>query len=80
MKFIGGLPKNPATKKVCRLVVNFEGTVDLLNHPVLHHDDAGAHGHRLDLIVGHVNHRRLKPLVQFCDFRAHLHAHLRVEV
>ena len=39
-----------------------------------------AHGHGLDLIVGHVDHRGLEALVELDEFGARLHAHLGVEV
>src|ERR1700751_3097520 len=42
--------------------------------------DAITHGHRLDLVVGHVNHCGTQLSVQAGDLRAHLDAHLRVQV
>ena len=39
-----------------------------------------AHRHGLDLVVGDVNHRRLKPLMEPRDFGPHLDPHLGVEV
>src|SRR5258708_7950552 len=42
--------------------------------------DAITHGHRLDLVVGHVNHCGTQLSVQAGDLRAHLDAHVRVQV
>jgi hypothetical protein len=39
-----------------------------------------AHGHRLDLVVGDVDHRRAESRLELDDVRSHLDAQLRVEV
>ena len=54
--------------------------VDLLQEAVAHDGDAVAHGHRLDLIVGHVDDGGAEALVQPRDFRACVHSQLGVEV
>jgi hypothetical protein len=38
------------------------------------------HGHRLDLVMGNVNHRATELSVKLRDLRAHLHTHLGVQV
>ena len=67
-------------KAVGRAVVDFERAADLLDHPVLHHHDAVPQGHRLDLVVGDVNHAGADLLVQLGDLVAHAHAQLGVQV
>ena len=47
---------------------------------VLEDDDLVGERHRLDLIVGDVDHRRLEVLVELADLHAHVHAQRRVEV
>jgi hypothetical protein len=54
--------------------------VDLLDLALAHDDDAVAHRHRLDLVVGDVDRRRLDLALDPGDLRAHLDAELRVEV
>ena len=44
-----------------------------------HHDFVGQ-SHRLNLIVGHVNHRRADFLVQTRNFHPHFHAQFGIEV
>ena len=39
-----------------------------------------AHGHRLDLVVGHVDHGRGEPALEFDEFAAGLHAQGGVEI
>ena len=54
--------------------------IDLLQEAVLHHRDAGRHGHGLDLVVGHVDEGGAQALVQLADFSAGLHAQFGVQV
>ena len=72
--------KKAGDEEIRRLVIDLQRTIHLLNDAILHHDDARAHGHGFDLIVRHVDHRRLEALVEFRDFRAHLNAHLGIEI
>ena len=46
----------------------------------IHHGDAVRHGHRLDLVVRHVDEGRAEALVQLGELGAHVDAQLRVEV
>ena len=48
--------------------------------PALQHDDLVGHGHRLDLVVRHVDHRRLELLVKLADLQPHRATQRRVEV
>ena len=54
--------------------------VALLEHAVAKHRDALAEGHRLDLVVRHVDGRHPEPIVQARQFGAHRDAQLGVEV
>ena len=67
-------------EQVGRIVVDLLRRADLADLAVLHHHDAIAQRHRLDLVVGHVHDRGLDALVQQLDLGAHVHAQLRVEV
>ena len=78
--FIVGEPMKPATNRLFGLVVELERRADLRDRAAVEHDDLVGHRHRLDLVVGDVDHRRLQRVVQFADLEAHLHAQRRVEV
>src|SRR5271165_598814 len=80
-------------QKVHRRTANEAGDKEIIGLPVESqrigylHDEAIAqdtdtvtHGHRFDLVVGHVNHCRTQLDVQAGDLRPHLNAHLRVQV
>ena len=53
---------------------------DLLEEPFVHHSDPRPHRHRLNLVVGHVDHGGLEAGVESQDLRACLHAQLGVKV
>ncbi len=74
MKFIFGVPRKPATNRLDRMVVQLVRRADLLDAAAVEDDDALAQRHRLDLVVGDVDHCGLQLLVQAADFHAHLHA------
>src|SRR6478735_11798951 len=61
-------------------VVQLQRIADLLDDAVAHHNDPVGHRHRFDLIVRHVDRRRLQALVQLLDLGTHLYAKLRIEV
>ena len=66
---------------VGRAVVDVERAAELLDALVLHHRDPVGERHRLDLVVGDVDHRgRAEPLVQALDLVAQLVPELGVEV
>ncbi|EAU48529.1 hypothetical protein R2601_03113 [Salipiger bermudensis HTCC2601] len=72
-------------KEVGGLLVELLGGGDLHDMAVLHHADAVAHGHRLGLVVGDVDHRAghalaLEALVQVGDPHPHRGPQLGVEV
>ena len=52
----------------------------LLDHAVAHQHDPVGKRHRLDLVVGDVDHRRRDLLVQALDLAPHLVAKLGVEI
>ena len=79
-RFIAGEPMKPRHEDVGRLRVELLGRADLLEHAELHHRDPVAHRHRLDLVVGHVDRRRLEAALELQDLGARLDAQRRVEV
>ena len=52
----------------------------LLHAPAVHHHHLVGQRHRLDLVVGDVDHRRAEPVVKVGELRPHAHAQLGVEV
>ena len=70
----------PGHELVGGLAVQSHRLADLLHDAVLHHHHAVAEGHRLDLVVGHVDRRGLQSLVQPLQLDAHLHPELGVQV
>ena len=78
--FIGGLPMKRATNRLAGRVVDVLGRADLLEHALVDDRDAVAHRHRLDLVVGDVDDRRLEPALQLDELGAGLHPQLGVEV
>ena len=79
-RFIGGLPRKPATNRFTGCSYMLHRRIDLLNDALVHHDDALTQCHRLDLIVRDVDHRRLELTMQPRDLRAHRAAQLRIEI
>jgi hypothetical protein len=61
-------------------LVERQWRADLLDPAGAQDDDLVGHGHRLDLIVGDVDHRRTEAAVQFGQFAAHVDAEFGVEV
>src|SRR5471032_1304192 len=72
--------EEPGDKQVGRLVIQVQRRADLFHFAAIEHHDFVGHGHGLDLIVGHVDHRGLQVLVQTQQLQAHLHPQGRVEV
>src|SRR6202035_3405889 len=67
-------------EEVDRVFVECLRRVELLDDAVVQHDDAIAHGHGLDLVVGHIDKGGLEPLVQLEDLDAGLHPKLGIQV
>ena len=67
-------------EQVGRPLVELLRRVDLEEAPVAHHGDALPEGHRLGLVVRHVDGRHTEALVQLRERRAHADSQLRVEV
>jgi hypothetical protein len=65
---------------VGRPLVQLQRRADLLDDAAVEHRDAVAHGHRLDLVVGDVDHRRAEFAVQLGQLDAHLHAQAGVQI
>ena len=60
IRFIAGVPMKPATKRFAGSLVDLRRRRELLQPPALHHRDAVRHRHRLELVVGDVDHRRAR--------------------
>ena len=67
-------------EEVVRMLVQLQRRADLLDLPGAQHHDAVGQRHRLDLVVGDVDHRRLQVLMQLRELIAHPHAQRGVEV
>ena len=67
-------------EQVLGLVVELHRRAHLLQHAGAHHRHPVAEGHRLGLVVGHVDGGGAEALLDPRDLGAHLHAQLRVEV
>ena len=65
---------------VPRLGVELDRRPGLLDAALLQHHDPVGHRHRLDLVVGDVDHRGPEPAVQRDQLAAHADAELGVEV
>ena len=76
----GRHPDEPGHEAVGGAVIQADRIGHLLDQPVLHHHDPLPHGHRFDLIMGHVDHRRAQLTVQPADLHAHLDAHFGIQV
>ena len=70
----------PRDEAVDRLVIQLLRRAHLLQKTFVHHRDPLAHRHRLDLVVGDVDHGRLEALVEPGDLGTGLHAQLGIEV
>ena len=75
-----GRAEEPGHEQVGGVVVEVERRADLLDDAAVQHHDPVAEGHGLDLVVGHVDHRRAQLLVELGELDAHLHAQGGVEV
>jgi hypothetical protein len=63
-----------------RVVVKLHRGAELFDATLVQDDDAVGHGHRLDLVVGDVDHRRVEVALQGAEFDAHLASEGGVEV
>ena len=77
---MAGLPMKPATNTLFGLLVQVARGADLLQHAVLQHRDAVAHGERLGLVVRDVDRGDAEAALERRDLGAGLHAELGVEV
>ena len=71
---------NPATNTLSGLRYSSRGAATLLQHTVAQHRDAVAHGHRLHLVVGHIDGGGAESPLQCRDLVAGLHPQLGVEI
>ena len=66
--------------EVLGLVIDRVRVVKLLDHATFHHRDPVGQCQRLDLVVGHIDHRVAKPLVQALDFHPQFGAKLGIKI
>ena len=71
------VPQAQARQKLISAVTGGSPPVD---PPGIHDHDPVGQGHRLDLVVGHVNRRRRDLLMHLFDLGAHLHPQFGVEI
>ena len=67
-------------KQVGRAIIQIKRRPHLLDDAVMHHHNLVGHGHRFDLVMGHIDGGCFEALVQFLDFGAHLHAKFGIQV
>ena len=70
----------PRRKHAGGTLVNLCGFGRLLDTSGIHQDDLIGHRHRLDLVMGDVDHRHAQALLQRAQLAAHLGAELRIEI
>ena len=78
--FIAGLPRKVATNRLAGRSYSAIGVSICWIIAILQHHDALAERHRLDLVVGDVDHGGAELAMQARDLHAHRHAQLGVEV
>ncbi len=61
-------------------MIKLQRLANLRHASGVQYHDLVRQGHRLDLIVGDVDHRALEALVQAGDLNSHLHAQRRIKV
>ena len=80
MKFIGGMPMKPPTKRVAGVRVDLERRADLVDLAAIHHGDAVGEAHGLGLVVRDVDRRGAGLAQHRLQLRAHLEPQQRVEI
>jgi hypothetical protein len=75
-----GIAHEPGDKRVARLLVELARRALLRDDRLVHHDDPVRDGHRLRLIVRHIDDRKVEALLEIADLLAHLAAQTRVQV
>ena len=76
----GGRADERCDEFVVRPGIKLQRRADLRDDAAIEHDDAVGQRHRLDLVVGDVDHGGPERLVELGQFDAHLHAQQGVEV
>ena len=72
--------KKTGDERIRRRLVHACRRVHLAYTTLVHDHDTVAQGHRLDLVVGHVEHRGAKSRVQAREFATHLATQRRIEI
>src|ERR1700685_105621 len=75
-----GCSDKAGDKQVRRTLIKIERNTDLLDFTFVHDNNFVCQGHRLDLVVSHVDHCCLQLGVQFGKLNPHLHAKLGIKI
>src|SRR5439155_19509947 len=75
-----GIAHEPGDERIARLLVELARRALLRDDRLVHHDDAVRHGHRLRLIVRHIDDRQVEALLEVADLLAHLPPQTRVQI
>ena len=67
-------------EQVCRVVINGQWLAHLLDPAVMHDNHDIGHGHRLDLVMGHIDRGGFQALMQGLDLGPHFHPQLGIKV
>ena len=67
-------------EEIARPIVEFRRRSELFDPAIVENRYFLRHGHRLDLVVRDVDHRRCEPMVEFGEFDPHLHTERRVQI
>ena len=74
------VPHESGDEWIAWLFVQLARRAFLRDHRLVHHDDPVGNGHRLGLIVRHVNDREREPPLQVANLFAHLPAQTRIQI
>ncbi len=69
-----------SNEKIGRTVIEIKWCAHLLYNTTVHHDNSVRHGHGFHLIMGNINHCRVKAVMPSFNLGSHLYAKLRIEV
>ena len=72
--------EEPSDKEIGWTVIEFGRRAYLFNKPGAQHDNAVCERHRLDLVVGDIDHGHAEVAMQLGDLDAHLGAQFSVEI
>ena len=79
-KIHGGTSHEPRHESIDRRIKHPRWRIVLLQQPTVHHCHAVGHGHRLQLVMSHIDDGGIQVLVEPLEFRPHLPAQLRIQI